>query len=200
MDVYGIGYLIINTVNNKKYVGVTTRSFDVRYRGNILNTHNDHLRRSILKYGADKFTVIEKLFVAYSLDELNYKEDLYINLFRATDPRFGFNKKGGGINGKMSEETKKKISESNKGREKDDASCHQIVMICPDTGAVLNAFKSISQGCRHLGIPPNKYGNSIALVCQGFKRDAFGFGWMYVQDYLKYCPDDKNIINEWMAV
>ncbi len=106
--IYGVIYLVVNTVNNKIYVGQTVGTFKSRYRGNILNTHNEHLKRSINKYGIENFYICEEYKVAYSKEELDYLEDLYIVMFDTMDSKKGYNKKGGGSNGRLSEETKEK--------------------------------------------------------------------------------------------
>lgn len=58
---YGVVYKITNIVNNKVYIGVTTRTFNKGYKGNLTRvTHNDHLRSSIKKYGLDNFHIDEE--------------------------------------------------------------------------------------------------------------------------------------------
>lgn len=102
---YGTIYKIQNKVNGKIYIGQTTRTFKKRYNSNVFkNTHNDHLRRSIMKYGKNSFDIIERFDVAYSKEELNRKEEYYISKYRCCDIRYGYNKKTGGDNEKMSDE------------------------------------------------------------------------------------------------
>ena len=114
--VYGVIYLVINKINNKIYVGQTVGSFQDRYNGDIAkNTHNEHLRRAINKYGIDNFYIVEEYKVAYSKEELDYLEDWYITIYDTMNPSMGYNKKGGGSNGRHSEETRKKMSELKKG-------------------------------------------------------------------------------------
>ena len=115
--VYGVIYLVINKINNKIYVGQTVGSFQDRYNGDIAkNTHNEHLRRSIEKYGIDNFYIVEEYKVAYSQEELDYLEDWYITIYDTMNPSMGYNKRGGGSNGRLSEESKQKMSESRKGK------------------------------------------------------------------------------------
>ena len=115
--VYGVIYLVINKINNKIYVGQTVGSFQDRYKGDIAkNTHNEHLRRSIEKYGIDNFYIVEEYKVAYSQEELDYLEDWYITVYDTMNPSMGYNKRGGGSRGKWSEESKQKMSENRKGR------------------------------------------------------------------------------------
>lgn len=117
-QIYGIVYMIKNKVNGKIYFGVTTseRGYKGRYSGNLLNsTHNTHLKKSIKKYGVQNFEINEQFDVAYSKQELDALEDLYICMYNTIDPKYGYNKKRGGDTGKYTQESRKKLSESRKG-------------------------------------------------------------------------------------
>ena len=113
---YGVIYLIRNKVNNKLYFGQTVQSFNQRYKGNILNTHNNHLRRSIEKYGIENFEIDEEFDIAYSKEELDKLEDMYIKLYNTCNKTKGYNTRYGGANGRHTEETRKKMSKANKGK------------------------------------------------------------------------------------
>lgn len=115
---YGVIYMIRNKVNNKIYFGQTTEKngFDRRYKNNIEEyTHNEHLKRSIKKYGIDNFEIVKEFDIAYSKEELDKLEDIYIKLYDTVNSKCGYNKKyGGSSNGKISEETKIKMSIASK--------------------------------------------------------------------------------------
>ena len=132
-DVYGIIYIIKNKVNNKIYVGQTSskKGFKGRYnysgkgiervfkchkrdRDNN-RTYNEHLLRSIEKYGFDAFEVDEEFDIAYSKEELDKLEDMYIKIYDCMNPNNGYNNKEGGSHGKVSRESRKRMSESKKG-------------------------------------------------------------------------------------
>lgn len=117
MKIYGIIYVIRNKVNNKLYIGQTTEKggFDRRYRHDLFkNTHNKHLKSSIQKYGIENFEIDKEFDIAYSKDELDRLEDMYIKIYDCIDN--GYNDKTGGSNGKPSEETKQKIGRANRGK------------------------------------------------------------------------------------
>ena len=130
---YGIIYKITNKINGKVYIGQTTKKygFKARYshKGEGIervykehkhffdensNRCNIHLLRSIEKYGFEAFEVIEEFDVAYSKEELDKLEKKYIKDFNCLNPN-GYNTREGGSHGKHSEETKKKMSEAQKG-------------------------------------------------------------------------------------
>lgn len=115
---YGIVYKVRNKINNKLYFGVTTQKggFDRRYKNNIEEyTNNQHLKSSIKKYGIENFEIDKEFDVAYSKDELDKLEDMYIKLYNTTNRNYGYNKQYGGTNGSPSEETRRKISDLLKG-------------------------------------------------------------------------------------
>lgn len=97
---YGIIYKITNLVNNKVYIGQTTKreGFEGRYHGNIAKYSNTYLKRSIEKYGIDNFVIDKEFYIAYSKEELNQKEKYYIKFFKSNDYKYGYNIKSGGDN------------------------------------------------------------------------------------------------------
>lgn len=133
IEVYGIIYKITNKINGKCYIGQTTKGFDKRYvyQGEDIekvykyhltmkkcDNYNEHLFRSIEKYGVDSFEVIKVFDVAFSQIELNIKEKFYIKLFKSNERDFGYNINEGGEGNSRpcKEETKIKISKANKGK------------------------------------------------------------------------------------
>lgn len=107
---YGVIYKITNTKNNKVYIGQTVRSFRDRYNNNLEKyTHNEHLQRSIEKYGIEAFEIDEEFAVADTLEELNKLETKHIIEFKSYDPKFGYNKDFGGNSKEKTDETKEKM-------------------------------------------------------------------------------------------
>ena len=97
---YGIIYKITNLINNKVYIGQTTKKggFNARYYGSITKTHNAHLKRAIEKYGIENFEIDKEFYIAYTKDEINKKEIEFITLYKSTDPNYGYNIRSGGDN------------------------------------------------------------------------------------------------------
>ena len=126
IETYGIIYKIENLVNGKVYIGQTTRNngFDGRYpcKGKdierVYNYHNnakknghvrnEHLLNSIKKYGFNNFKVNKIFDIAFSLEELNIKEELWIKYYNSTNKKYGYNFRYGGDNYKYSEYSKVK--------------------------------------------------------------------------------------------
>ena len=196
---YGIIYKITNKINGKVYIGQTIRSFNKRYKGDLLNTHNEHLKNSILKYGIDNFEIIKEYDTAQDQEELNQKEEYYINLFNSMDPSKGYNKKGGGSRGKLSEETKKKVSIKSLGvnngmygknhteetKKKISASIktkRKVIQLTKE-GNYIKTFNSIVEA--NLYLNKDKNSSNIITCCKGKRPSMYGFKWMYEEDYIK---------------
>ena len=95
-------YMIHNKVNGKKYVGQTIKTFNGRYPGNgigaerVLGNTNEHLERSLLKYGVENFKVTLLETDIESIDELNKLEKYYIQKYNCLI--HGYNTDIGGNN------------------------------------------------------------------------------------------------------
>lgn len=116
-------YCITNVITGDCYVGQTRSSENKRMRNHIaLAKHNKrhnkkmtHLHNAILKYGHTNFT-IESLEHVTDGAQLDFREMFWISKL---NPRYNMTDGGGGMKGvkrTMSEETKRKISESRKGK------------------------------------------------------------------------------------
>lgn len=118
-EIYGYIYMIRNKINNKIYFGQTTVFYDFnkRYSGGRwwTITTNKHLKRSAKKYGVENFEVIKHFDTAYSKEELDLLEDLYICIYDTLNEKYGYNKKRGGSYGKHTEESKQIMSNKRKG-------------------------------------------------------------------------------------
>ena len=113
--IYGYIYIIKNNVNGKFYIGQTT---NLSKRKELhLCGHSDcpALKNAIGKYGRDNFT-FSILATCSSLSELNACEIYWIRQLNTLSPN-GYNlKQGGECGGKLSDETKEKISKSKKDK------------------------------------------------------------------------------------
>lgn len=113
-----IVYKITNDINDKIYIGQTVGSLNERWRRHTwdctIKRNAMAITSAIIKYGIENFH-IEKIYEASNIDELNEMEKYYISSYNSLSPN-GYNLCTGGNNKRLSDETKKKISESNKGK------------------------------------------------------------------------------------
>lgn len=112
-------YKITNKINGKIYIGQTIQKnpwrriqrhfLEKEYRGVCL------IKRAIKKYGKNNF-VVEIIYTAINLEDLNQKEQYYIFHFNSLNPN-GYNIKSGGKNGgKLPQYVIEKIRQKNTGR------------------------------------------------------------------------------------
>ncbi len=108
-------YKITNLVNNKVYIGQTTRSIEERWADHCSNRKKTSLISSaIIKHGKENFT-IEILESCSDLETLNLKEKEYIQLYKSMNLDIGYNLMTGGLNSQHGPEARKKMSDSHKG-------------------------------------------------------------------------------------
>lgn len=119
-------YKIVNTVNDKIYIGQTTESLEKRFSRHIGyqlkdKNYNSKIHRAMLKYGIDKFSIhlIEEV---NNQDELNKREYYWIHKLDTIKNGYNINDSGfkcGGdtlTNNPNLKKIAKKISESTKGK------------------------------------------------------------------------------------
>ena len=112
----------INKINDKKYIGMTCNKesrFGKNGSGYLRKTkgkfNQPYFANAILKYGWENFEtiILEDHLTKKQADE---REKFFIQKYETQNNKKGYNIKDGGSNGKLSEETKKKISEHMIGR------------------------------------------------------------------------------------
>ena len=110
-------YKITNNINGKVYIGKSVELDKREYvhfsRLKNNNHINKHLQSSYNKYGESAFTYSVLLYCEEK--DLNMFEIRAIKTFNAADNRYGYNKTLGGEGQRPNEETRQKISESQKG-------------------------------------------------------------------------------------
>lgn len=79
-------YKITNKINNKIYIGQTTKTINLRWQRHctdaLSNRTNTKFAKAIRKYGKDNF-IVEKIDTAQNKEELNQKEIYWINYYNS---------------------------------------------------------------------------------------------------------------------
>ena len=91
-------YMHTNKLNNKKYIGITCRPVEVRWRDGKGYKLNRHFWSAIQKYGWDNF-IHEILALNLSKEEAQKLEVELISVYNTTDKNFGYNVSIGGEGG-----------------------------------------------------------------------------------------------------
>lgn len=102
-------YKTTNLVNNKIYIGQTIHD-DPKYLGG-----GRLIKMAIKKYGRENF-LKEILETCSKRENLSEREIYWIKKFNSRDPKIGYNMAEGGSSFYVTEESKKKVSESLKGK------------------------------------------------------------------------------------
>lgn len=132
-------YKYTNIKNNKVYIGQTKNTFEQRAGSNGKNyKDSSKFYYAIQKYGWNNF-ISEILKDDISIDEANYYEQYYIDLYNSTDDHFGYNLQRGGLNHEVNEEVKMIISKKAKDRYKDKTKNPMFKKLV--VGNILNLYK-----------------------------------------------------------
>ncbi len=118
-------YLITNLINNKKYIGLTTKSLEQRFKRHIHcsngknNNYSIVLQKAIKKYGCEQFKIeLIKEFNNITEEDIHLKESFYINKYNTfIDGGLGYNMlKISSEKLVISKEIREKISNKMKGK------------------------------------------------------------------------------------
>jgi hypothetical protein len=152
------------------YIGQTWKSLQNRFNNGYGYINCVHLNNAIKKYGKDNFEY-KILTVCGTQETADYWENYFIERYSSRDPIIGYNIKEGGSNGKLSPETKKKISESligvntwTKGRaiSQEAKDKHSQSMIGKNVGNILTDETKMKISLSKVGKPSPNKGNIMS--------------------------------------
>lgn len=206
LNIYGIIYKIQNKIDDKVYIGQTIYDFNKRYNrcgGDIERVflyhksnkkhnknYNIYLFYDIIKYGFDNWEVVKCLDVAFSKEELDTKEQSWIQIHKSYNPKYGYNNTYGGQNNK-------KVNNIAINRYKETIkNKNSIVALNGSKDGREIIYEDINEIKENL--------NNIKKCCNG-KIKSYGINkhtgkrivWMYKKDYDNISPSEKinSIIN-----
>ena len=204
--------------NGKIYIGITSQKLNQRWRKGKGYSKNILFNRAINKYGWESITH-EILYENLTKEEAEQKEIELIVLYKSNNPKHGYNiDNGGNTVGKLSEATKQKISEANKGRHKPpftEEHCRKIgeakkgskrpdlsernkldsiPVVCLDTGII---YESSREAERQTGAPHS----SIIRVCnkEYGRKTAGGYHWEYLKEK-EFIDKENNYMENYQEV
>nr|DAQ99648.1 MAG TPA: intron associated endonuclease [Caudoviricetes sp.] len=205
-------YLHTNKINNKKYVGITSRNPLVRWQNGNGYSSNKHFYNSIKKYGWENGFTHEVLYTNLSEEKACEIEKELITKYQSYNMKYGYNQDmGGHTTGQHSQNTKTKIS-----------LIQQKIVFQYDryTGNFINVFNSTLEAEKHLNIP----NSNISSVCTKKVKTTHDFIFRYEKDgYIKgenlsleelkiansnmsetlvgkYLPDGKTLIKKYLKI
>jgi group I intron endonuclease len=161
--------------SGKAYIGITC-DIKHRWRGNGSGYKGStRIWYAILKYGFDNFKH-DILYRGLTKAEAEKKEIELIKQYNSTDERFGYNLQQGGKIRLLTEESRKKLSDSLKGHKVDMDLIMRLAeqkskqVVCIETG---QTFKSIQEAADEVGV----LRTTISKVINGKIETAGGYHW-----------------------
>ena len=180
--------------NGKVYIGITSMETWERWKGGTGYKHQPMMWNAIQKYG---WKNIDHSIVCDGLTktEAEALEVELIRKYRANNRRYGYNiDNGGNAPGRVSDETKKKLSAAKAGKNNPFYGCHlskdhkqkirerrkeldiqpvnKRPVLCVETGVI---YESTAEATRETGI----HNFAIRRVCYGERKTAGGYHWQY---------------------
>ena len=189
--------------NGKRYVGITARKPEYRWKNGRGYAQNKHFYAAICKYGWENFAH-EIIKNGLPKNEACNLEKFLIRKYKSNDPLYGYNNSIGGENPNeghkateeerrrksearkgivLSEETRSRISLAKKGkpngksgkRGKDCAKSFLIYQIEPGTNTIVSLYYGFSEMARKTGYARTP----VREAAHGKRRQAYGFIWAY---------------------
>lgn len=191
--------------NNKIYIGITSMNPLKRWANGCGYKKQILMFRAILKYGWDNVKH-EILYSGLTKEEACQKEIELIARYKSNDPNFGYNRDNGGscpseemkthlrelnLGKHHSEESRKKMSESRKGRtswnkgistkkevvEKIAVAQSLSTLQYSIDGKLITTYKSVREAARMTGLQSG----AIGRCCSGKLKTAGGYVWRHKQ-------------------
>lgn len=188
-------YMHVNKENGKTYIGITSLKPERRWRSDGSGYVGcEYFYRAIQKYGWDNFEHII-LFENKTKDEAEFLEILFIKILLSNNRIYGYNISGGGNStGKISEETKIKISKTKTGKKFSEEAKKSMKekrkkYIHPNSKKVFcdgKIFKNGKECAEFYEISPKVLGNWLRGR-DGMPQEYFDMGLCYIgeQDKVK---------------
>lgn len=166
-------YLCINKINQKKYIGITSRTLKKRFINHFSeaynknsNKYNTPFKQAIRKYGKENFD-IKILEQVNTLEEANMKEIYYIKFYNS----YCYQKNSDGYNATLGGDGVKNYN--------------KIVKIDPNTGDILEFYNTISEAETKNNI------SHISECINGKFKTAGGFCWEKYDKYINLTQNEK---------
>lgn len=158
-------YKHTNLINNKIYIGITSRDPKKRWASGYGYMYNEHFWRAIKKYGWNTGFVHEVLFTGLTFEEACNKEIELIAFYQSNNPSCGYNKDKGGRC--MQEHTKYRLRITNKRKKK--------ILRYDLNGHFICDYISLAEAERITGISTNL----IIACCKRRKLFTHNSFWYY---------------------
>lgn len=178
---FGIVYCIVNIINGKYYIGQTIKPLEKRWtahKSSAARGSRFHLHNAIRKYGKDNF-VLHVIAEMQSQEELDKCERVWIALTRSFDRSVGYNLTFGGDGVRPDDDSRKRRSEWMKGRTVSDETRRKLSESHkgkPNAmkGRLFDVTVRKRMSEAHIGKPPVNKGKRMRDICPNYVHWATG--------------------------
>lgn len=176
------------TPSQKVYIGITSINPLKRWANGCGYTHNEYFHRAICKYGWDNVQH-EILCDGLSKEEAEVMEIKLIAEYESNNPKYGYNiQNGGNLAGKNTEATRRKMSQSQKGRKtpeevkrkQSDAHIVRQIVQMDDNGNILAIWNGVKTAAKALNIPFQNIHDCVHK--KGYRKHAGGYAWRFLDE------------------
>lgn len=191
---------MLESPNGKRYIGMTMRKPEYRWNYGKGYKSNKSLYADIQRFGWENIKKVILVFTP-SKESAELLERFYIDLYDTRNPLRGYNIEMGGVPTSLAKQTKKKMSDAHKGKERSEEYRRHIseskrgaangmfgkvgdehpnssgVIAIDDSGAT-RRYGSMSIACKELNLSKNAFKN-ISACCMGKRKSAYGYRWRY---------------------
>lgn len=157
------------TPNGKLYVGITKQKPNKRWMRGKGYQKQSYFYNAILKYGWDNISHLV-LYDNLTKEDAEEKEKEFIRFFQTDDRRFGYNIEKGGHIGKVSDETREKLSRANTGKRHPPEVCEKLRLL--EIERWKDEEYRRNQIEKRLGKTPWNKGKETSLETRAKQRDA----------------------------
>ena len=197
-------YLHKNKINGKVYIGQTIQNVEERWKNGKAYKSCTRFNNAINKYGWDNFEHIILEQGDWDQKTLDEKEQYYINLYQAKNPKYGYNIKDGGNKGispnalsqallwmeqhpefgkaraqdmlKWQKEHPEEALAMRMENVKKASEARKRKVLCIETNQI---FESASDAARKV---PKTTQSKICMACRGQRKTCGGFHWRYIDN------------------
>lgn len=173
--------------SGKRYIRITSQLPKERWQNGRGYSYNSYFYNAINKYSW-KNIKYEILFEGLTKEEAEQKEIELIAKYKSNQREFGYNiDNGGSCVGRMSEETKQKISETHIGL--------LAVPVCQYSrdGVFIKRHSSVNKAASEMNVSYT----AISACCRGLLKIVCSYIWRYddeqpTKEHIDWCNDKNN--------
>ena len=179
-------YMHRNLKDGKVYIGCTSQNLSKRFQRGCGYEKCTRFYEAIKADGWDAFDHMV-LADGMTQDEAMAMEETLVDVFRATDPQYGYNMRRGGYHNTPVPEVGQHISAAKMGHEVSEATRAKLrmygkkpVLQMTRDGQPIRVFPSLTEAAEAV----NAKKTNIYAVCAGRKPTCRNYRWSYYQEVI----------------